>query len=52
MDIQTIILFVLFAAALWYIGRMIYRSITPGKDGCGSNCKCGVDFSTIEPKQK
>jgi len=52
MDIQTVILFVLFAAALWYVGRMIYRSVSPKTGGCASNCKCGVDFSAVEPKQK
>ncbi|MCX2485162.1 FeoB-associated Cys-rich membrane protein [Pedobacter sp. MR2016-24] len=52
MDIQTIIVGLLFAAALFYIGRIIYRSLSPSKGGCASNCKCGVDFSNIETKKK
>ncbi|WP_276091164.1 FeoB-associated Cys-rich membrane protein [Pedobacter sp. JY14-1] len=52
MDIQTLLVILLFAGALFYIGRMVYRSLTPKKDGCGSNCKCGVDFSGINPEKK
>jgi hypothetical protein len=52
MDIQTILVGLLFAAALFYIGRTIYRSVSPKKGGCASNCKCGVDFSNIEIKNK
>ncbi|WP_310103208.1 FeoB-associated Cys-rich membrane protein [Mucilaginibacter pocheonensis] len=47
MNIQTIIVVILFASALFYIGRMVYKSLT-AKKGCGGNCKCGVDFSGIE----
>jgi hypothetical protein len=47
MNIQAIIVIILFAAAIFYIGRMMYKSIT-AKKGCGGNCKCGVDFSGIE----
>lgn len=52
MDIQTILVILLFVAAIAYIGRIIYRSIAPKKGGCGSNCKCGVDFSNVEPSKK
>lgn len=46
--IQNIIIVALFAFALFYIGRMIYRSFTK-KTGCASGCgKCGVDFSKVE----
>ncbi|WP_345213054.1 FeoB-associated Cys-rich membrane protein [Mucilaginibacter gynuensis] len=48
MNIQAIIVILLFAAALFYIGRMVYRSLFV-KKGCGSNCKCGVDFSNVTP---
>ncbi len=50
MGTQEIILILLFAAALFYVGRLVYRSFKV-KSGCGSNCKCGVDFSNIEPKK-
>jgi hypothetical protein len=48
MIVQTVIIAVLFAAALFYVGRLLYKSLF-AKKGCGSNCKCGVDFSAIEP---
>ncbi|WP_158828793.1 FeoB-associated Cys-rich membrane protein [Mucilaginibacter lacusdianchii] len=48
MILQTVIIVLLFAAAVFYVGRMIYRSMS-AKKGCGSDCKCGVDFSNIEP---
>lgn len=44
--IQIIIIAVVFLLAVLYIGRMIYHSLFV-KKGCGSNCKCGVDFSNI-----
>jgi hypothetical protein len=52
MDIQTILVAILFAAALFYIGRIIYRAVSPKSGGCASNCKCGVDFSNIDVKNK
>jgi len=52
MDIQTILVIILFIAALWYVGRIIYRSVSPKSNGCASNCKCGVDFSNINPENK
>lgn len=50
MEIQEIIVGLLFLAALSYVGRIVYRSFK-AKSACGNNCKCGVDFSNIEPKQ-
>jgi hypothetical protein len=47
MNIQLVIVILLFAGALFYVGRMVVKSLSP-KKGCGSNCKCGVDFSGIE----
>lgn len=48
MDVQVIIVGVLFAAALFYVGRIVYRMFRPKPGtGCGSSCKCGVDFSKI-----
>jgi hypothetical protein len=47
MNIQLIIVLLLFVAAVFYVSRMVYKSIT-AKKGCGSNCKCGVDFSGVE----
>jgi hypothetical protein len=52
MDIQTILVVLLFAAALVYVGRIIYRAVSPKSRGCASNCKCGIDFSNIEPNKK
>ncbi|WP_144009532.1 FeoB-associated Cys-rich membrane protein [Pedobacter nyackensis] len=52
MDIQTILVILLFAAAIAYVGRIIYRAVSPKSGGCASNCKCGVDFSNIEPNKK
>ncbi|WP_295770474.1 FeoB-associated Cys-rich membrane protein [uncultured Mucilaginibacter sp.] len=47
MSFQTLIIILLFAAAIFYVGRMLYKSLYV-KKGCGSNCKCGVDFSNID----
>lgn len=48
MSFQTVVIILIFAAAVFYVGRMVYKSLFV-KKGCGSNCKCGVDFSNIEP---
>ena len=48
MNFQLIIVLLLFAGAVFYFGRMIYKSLT-AKKACGENCKCGIDFSNIEP---
>jgi hypothetical protein len=50
MEIQNIIVLILFIGASFYIGRSIYRSFK-AKNGCGTNCKCGVDFSKIETEK-
>jgi hypothetical protein len=50
MNIQTVIVALLFAAAIFYVGRLLYKSLFV-KKGCGSNCKCGVDFSAIDAEK-
>ncbi len=50
MNIQTVIVILLFAGALFYVGRLVYKSLFT-KKSCGGNCKCGVDFSGIEPEK-
>jgi hypothetical protein len=40
MNIQVIIIAVLFAAAVFYVCRLIYKNLFTKK--------CGVDFSAIE----
>jgi len=53
MDIQAILVFLLFAIAIVYVGRLVFiKSLQVKKDGCGGNCKCGVDFSDIKPAKK
>ncbi len=46
MDFQLVIVILIFLAAVFYVARLIYNSLTV-KKSCGSNCKCGVDFSNI-----
>jgi len=47
--IQLIVILLLFVAAAFYLGRMIYRSFQ-AKSACATGCgKCGaVDFDKIE----
>jgi len=47
MNVQVIIIAILFAAAIFYVGRLVYRNLF-AKKSCGDNCKCGVDFSAID----
>lgn len=52
MDTQFILMIIIFLAALFYVGKIIYRSVAPKKGSCATGCgKCGADFSKIqEPK--
>jgi hypothetical protein len=51
--IQQIILILIFLGAVFYIGRLIYRSFQ-AKHACSTGCgKCGaVDFNKIEKQLK
>lgn len=40
---QTILIFVLFAAALGYLGWRIYRRFSAKEAGCGKGCGCAAD---------
>jgi hypothetical protein len=52
MGIQEILVILLFVIALFYIGRVVYRTFQ-SKKGCGTNCKCGIDFSDVHiPDQR
>jgi hypothetical protein len=50
MNIQAILILIIFAAAVFYICRLMYRNLF-AKKGCGENCKCGVDLSNIAPEK-
>lgn len=47
MEIQEILVAILFLIALIYVGRIVYRTLSP-KSGCGECFKCGVDFSDVK----
>ncbi|MFZ6010529.1 MAG: FeoB-associated Cys-rich membrane protein [Bacteroidota bacterium] len=51
--IQQILVMLTFAAAVVYVGRLIYKNFQ-GKNSCASACgKCGaVDFNKIEEQLK
>ncbi|WP_379085662.1 FeoB-associated Cys-rich membrane protein [Pedobacter sp. UC225_65] len=44
---------IIFAGALFYVGRMIYRAIYPKSTGCASGCgKCAANFDNIPAPKK
>ena len=43
---QTILIFVLFAAALVYLGSRVYRRFSAKETGCGKGCGCAADSRT------
>lgn len=48
MDVQFVLMIIVFAAALFYVGRIVYRNISPKKGQCATGCgKCGADFSKV-----
>ncbi|MCY1514183.1 hypothetical protein D9M68_487120 [compost metagenome] len=53
MDIQFILVILIFIAALIYIGRMVYRAVSPKKNNCASGCgKCAANFNDIAPTKQ
>jgi hypothetical protein len=53
--IQSIIVIVVFALALFYVGRLVFKSFFQANSGeCASGCgKCGaVDFAKLEQELK
>jgi hypothetical protein len=45
---QNILVFVLFACALVYVAKLLFKSFT-SKKGCASGCgKCKLDFNEAE----
>jgi hypothetical protein len=51
MGVQEVLVILLFAIALLYIARIVYKNLQ-SKNGCSSGCgKCGVDFSDVKVKE-
>ncbi|MBC7569221.1 MAG: FeoB-associated Cys-rich membrane protein [Spirosoma sp.] len=44
---QQLIILLIFALALAYLGRRAYRSLAQKQAGCGKNCGCAVDEKKI-----
>jgi bacterioferritin-associated ferredoxin len=52
MDYQLFSVIIVFALALFYLGRMAYNGLK-SKSGCASNCgKCAADFSVVKAPEK
>jgi len=51
--IQQVIVILIFLGAVFYVGRLIYKSLQAGS-ACATGCgKCGaVDFNKIEKQLK
>ncbi len=51
--LQQILVLLIFVGAIYYVGRLVYKSFQ-SKAGCASGCsKCGaVDFAKIEAELK
>ena len=49
MNIQLIIIAILFSGAVFYLGRLFYTSFYSKKNACGGNCGCSaIDLEKIE----
>ncbi|MFD2935216.1 FeoB-associated Cys-rich membrane protein [Spirosoma flavum] len=50
---QELIIFLIFAGALGYLGNRIYQSFAQKKAGCGKGCGCATDASvSVKPTEK
>lgn len=53
MDIQFILMIIIFIAAVGYIGRIIYRAVTSKSGSCATGCgKCAANFDHISSPKK
>ena len=53
MDIQFVLMLILFIAALGYVARMVYRSIHTKSGACNTGCgKCAANFDNIPSPKK
>ncbi|MVM36115.1 FeoB-associated Cys-rich membrane protein [Spirosoma sp. HMF4905] len=43
---QELIIFLVFAAALAYLGRRVYQSFSKKQAGCGKGCGCATDVKS------
>jgi hypothetical protein len=52
--LQSILILLIFIAAMIYLGRILYRSFFRADGGCATACgKCGaIDFAKIEKQIK
>jgi hypothetical protein len=50
MDFQILIVAILFLGAIFYIAKSLFLNLK-AKKGCGSSCKCSVDFSETDKKK-
>ncbi|MBG6236694.1 putative membrane protein [Pedobacter sp. CAN_A7] len=50
MDVQTILVILLFIAALFYIGRLVFRAAASKGGSCGScnGSQCKIDFKDVK----
>ncbi|AUD02740.1 FeoB-associated Cys-rich membrane protein [Spirosoma pollinicola] len=50
---QELIIFLIFAVALGYLGNRAYQSFTAKKAGCGKGCGCATDAKlSVRPTEK
>lgn len=45
--IQMVAVFVLFAGALLYLGRLLYKAFRPAKTGCAGGCGCSESKAEV-----
>lgn len=48
--VQATIIIILFAGAILYLGRLLYRAFRPAKAGCAGECKCADPKIQVTPK--
>lgn len=50
---QDLIIFLIFAVALAYLGNRAYQNFSAKKAGCGKGCGCATDAkASIRPAEK
>jgi hypothetical protein len=49
---QELIIFLIFAIALTYMGYRAYTSFSSKKTGCGKGCGCSTDAKTVSNKYR
>ncbi|MGF1922745.1 MAG: FeoB-associated Cys-rich membrane protein [Bacteroidia bacterium] len=53
MNVQFILVAIIFLSAVFYVGRLVYHAVFPKNNGCATGCgKCAANFDNLPSKNQ